>query len=297
MKVLITGGSGDVGGYVVKEFAKHAISTTVLDMKELNEFPAGVDFVQCDLMSLESTINTIRGYDVVLHLAAIPNAAFDPFEKVMSVNMVTCFNVLESVRINKIPRIVYAGSESSTGFGIHDVVLKPRYLPIDEEHPLWPHEVYSFTKRFGEEMVENFARAHGIEAISLRYCGVWTGKNIPGLAAMIAPFQRGEIAEAPWFGSYVAAQDVAQAMRLATEYRFPESNEIPFDAFYITAASTFYSEPTLSVMERIYGEVPEVRDTAYFKNNPCATPFDIRKAQQGLGYEPQYDCRDIENWE
>lgn len=297
MKILLTGGAGNVGTYVVWHLAHSGLSHTVVDKKEPGRLPEGVDFVPCDLMNLEDTIRNICGYDVVIHLAAIPNASIAPPEHVMAVNMVTCYNVLEAVRRNGIPRIVYAGSESSTGFGIHDVVLKPLYLPVDEEHPLWPHESYSFTKRFGEEMVENYARAYGIEALSLRYCGVWEKNNLAELTAMIAPFRRGEIAPAPWFGCYVAAQDVAQAVRLAVQYRFSDDEPFPFEAFFIMAGNTFYSEPTLEVMKRIYGDVPQVRDPMYYEENPCAPPFDIRKARRLLGYEPKCDCRHIEQWE
>ena len=244
MKILLTGGAGNVGGYV-----------------------------------------------------SIPNAFVDPPELVMSVNMVTCFNVLEAVRHNGIPRIVYAGSESSTGFGIHDVVLKPQYLPIDENHPLWPHESYSFTKRFGEEMVENYARAFGIEAISLRYCGVWMRQNRAEVMPFLEISRRGEVMPHPWFGCYVAGQDVAQAVRLATQYKFTGNEVIPFEAFFITSDKTFYAEPTLEAMKRIYGDVPEVRDPGYYDDNPFAPPFDIRKAQRLLGYAPKYDWRNIERWE
>ncbi len=297
MKLLLTGGAGNVGAYVTRELANHNMRHTVLDKDKPRELPDGVDFVQCDLMNLESTVETIRDFDVVLHLAAIPNAFVAAPEHVMAVNMVTCYNVLEAVRRNGIGRIVYAGSESSSGFGIHDVALKPMYLPIDEEHPLWPHESYSFTKRFGEEMVENYARAFGIEGLSLRYCGVWMENNLSELTAMIAPFLRGEYASEPWFGCYVAAQDVAQAVRLAAQYRFADKKRIPFEAFYITAPTTFYSEPTLDVMCRIFGAAPEVRDPSYFSETPCAPPFDIRKARRMLGYAPRYDCQDIQHWE
>ncbi len=297
MKILVTGGAGGVGAYVVREFIANGFAPTVLDTKECQHLPEDVTYVSCDLMNLEQTIAAIRDYDVVVHLAAIPSAFFDPPEYVMAVNMVTCFNVLEAVRRNKIPRIVYAGSESSTGFGIHDVKLKPLYLPIDEAHPLWPHESYSFTKCFGEEMAENYARAHGVEVISLRYCGVWMRNNMKELTAMIAPFRRGEKAPEPWFGCYVSAWDVAQAVRLATQYCFSGEGTIPFESFYITAANTFYSEPTLDVMKRIYCTLPEVRDPGYYDSNPLAPAFDIRKAQRLLGYAPQYDCRKIEDWE
>jgi nucleoside-diphosphate-sugar epimerase len=296
MKILVTGGSGGVGAYVTHELSKHGITHTILDLRAPETLPKGADFVECDLMNRQAAVDALRGYDVVVHLAAIPNAFMDPPEHVMSVNMVTCFNVLEAARENGARRVVYAGSESSTGFGIHNVKLKPEYLPIDENHPLWPHESYSFTKRFGEEMAENYARAYGIEVISLRYCGVWMKLDLEGLAGMVAPYIRGEKAADPWFGCYVGAPDVAQAVRLALSCELPGGG-IPFEACYIMAGSTFYPEPTLEVFARIYDTLPEVRDACYYEANPFAPPFDLRKAERLLGYKPACDFRAMDQWE
>ena len=52
----------------------------------------------------------------------------------------TSYNVFEAARLEGVRRVVYGCSDSSTGFGIHLVKLVPEYVPIDEEHPLWPHE-------------------------------------------------------------------------------------------------------------------------------------------------------------
>ncbi len=297
MKILVTGGAGGVGEYVTRELLKHGIPHTVLDLRPPAIMPDGVDFVRCDLMNLQETKDTLRGYDAVVHLAAIPNAFVDPPEHVMSVNMVTCYNVLEAVRENGVPRMVYAGSESSTGFGIHNVKLRPLYLPIDEAHPCRPHESYSFTKRFGEEMVENYARAYGFEAVTLRYCGVWMKRDVHWLVDLIEPCRRGELPADPWFGCYVAAQDVAQSVRLALQYQFAGEEADRHEAFYIMADTTFYPVPTLDVMKRVFGELPELRDPGYYAANPFAPPFDIRKAKQLLGYAPTRDWREIEQWE
>ena len=67
--------------------------------------------------------------------------------------------------------------------------------------------------------------------------------------------------------------------------------------FFIMAETTFYDEPTLEVMKRIYGQLPELRDQDYYRANPLAPPFDIRKAQRLLGYKPRFHWCDIERWE
>lgn len=296
MKILVTGGTGNVGEYVVNHLVAHDMEPVVTDLKPLRDSQQGLEFVECNLMDLDATVAAIKGYDVVVHLAAIPNAFIAPPEHVMSVNMTTCYNVLEAVRRNGIPRVVYAGSESSTGFGIHLVDYKPLYLPIDEAHPCWPHESYSFTKWFGEIMLENYCKAFGFEGIALRYCGVWTRQEYTGVKPMLEAIDRDGMPEKPSFGCYVAAQDVAQAVRLSINYQFPKQ-DVAFDNFFIMAESTMYPEPTLDVMRRIYVDLPEMHDPTYYEANPRAQAFDIRKAKERLGYEPKFDCRQIDEWE
>ena len=297
MRILVTGGAGDIGEYVVRELASHDFTPTVLDVRPPRKRGEGIEYVQCDLMNLEATLEDVREYDVVIHLAAIPTPFNDPPDRVLAVNLVTCFNVLEAVRRNGIPRIVYGCSESSSGFGIHNVELKPLYLPIDEAHPCWPHESYSFSKRFGEEMVENYSRAYGIEALSLRYCWVWLQRDAQAIRSIVEAGLRGESDPKNWFGCYIAPHDVAQAARLAACYRFPPGQGIPFESFYLTADTTCLSEPTLEALRRPFDPLPEVRDTGYFRSDPFAPPFDTRKAKRLLGFAPAKAWRTFNQWE
>ena len=297
MKVLVTGGAGDIGEYVVGELLSHDLTPTILDIRSPRDHDGRVESVVCDLMNLEATVEAVRGYDVVVHLAAIPHPFNDPPDRIMKVNMVTCFNVLEAVRRNGIPRIVYGCSESSSGFGVHHVALAPLYLPIDEEHPCWPHESYSLTKRFGEEMVENYAIAYGIEGISLRYCWVWLGRDIEAIHNIVRAGLRGEGDPKNWFGCYIAPHDVAQAVRLAASYRFPDEQGVPFEAFYLTADTTCIPKPTLEALGHYFDPLPDIRDPGYFRSNPFAPPLDARKARRLLGFRPAKHWRSFDQWD
>jgi len=63
-----------------------------------------------------------------------PSQSFrDPPEVVIGENTQSSFNVFEAAWRNGIPRVIYGCSDSSTGFGIHNAVLRPHYIPIDEE--------------------------------------------------------------------------------------------------------------------------------------------------------------------
>ncbi|MCE5259095.1 MAG: NAD-dependent epimerase/dehydratase family protein [Chloroflexi bacterium] len=296
MRIIVTGGSGMIGEFVVAELLRAGHTVTIVDQHPPRVPATAVQFHTCDLTDYAAAQSVINDADTVVHLAAIPNPANDPPERVLSVNTVSSFNVLEAVRHNGIRRVVYGCSESSSGFGIHNVNLKPLYLPIDEGHPCWPHETYSLSKRFGEEMLAWYARAYGFEGLALRYTWVWTARDAAGVRQIIQRSKSGEWDPSAWFGAYIAPHDVAQAVRLACAYVFPPENEVKFEPFYLSAADTFYPVPTLQVLKAIYGDVPPIQDTAYFESNPYIGVFDTRKAQRMLGYRATRGWRNYEEW-
>ena len=295
MRVLVTGGLGMIGRVVVQQLLAAGISPVVVDQVAPAGAEIGVTSVQCDLTDLQATLEVVRDVDVVFHLAAIPNPT-GPLERVLGVNVMSNYNVLEAARQNGIPRVIYSCSDSASGFGIHLVNLKPLYLPIDESHPMWPHETYSLSKYFGEEMLANYARAFGIEGIALRYTWVWTERDRPSVRRIAAARQAGLVDPNGWFGAFIGVEDVAQAFLLASQYRFPQDQHPPFEAFYLSSADTFMSEPTLDALARRFDPLPEIRDPQYFAANPHAVPFDTRKAQRMLGWKPSRFWRDYVDW-
>jgi len=296
MKIAVTGGSGPIGTYVCEELMKAGHQVASLDQRPA---PAGVEFVQVDLTSLDATRKAVAGFDQVVHLAAIPNPyGGNPPEEIIGVNTVLSYNVFEAARLEPIPRVVYGCSESSTGFGIHHVKLVPEYVPIDEEHPLWPHETYSLSKHFGERIGANYARAFGMEVISLRYTWVWVKRDESAARRIMDQARQGFVPETiDGFGAYIGVRDVARACARAADFQFPPRTEMPFETFFLTARNTFHPLPTLELLERSFGTCPPVKDPAYFRDDPFASAFDIRKAGRLLGWQPRLDWHDAEGWE
>lgn len=299
MRIGVTGGSGAIGRYVCDELVNAGHEVVALDRVP----PSGAigeqaNYLEVDLCDLEATGSALVNFDQVVHLAAIPDPFNDPPVEVISVNTAINFCVFEALRLNQIPRVIYGCSDSSTGFGIHNAALKPLYVPIDEEHPLWPHESYSLSKHFGERMAETYAKAYGIEAISLRYNWVWVQRWVEKAAQTVAAANAGYVdQESVWIGGYISVRDVARAVVAASNYRFPSEQEIPYEAFFLTAANTHYGLPTLDLLRTIYGEVPPLKDADYYANDPFASVFDLRKAQRLLEWRPQDRWQNFEEWE
>ena len=295
MRVAVTGGSGAIGTYVCDEFARAGHDVVSLDRVPPTK---AVGFSEVDFRDLAQTCAALTNFDQVVHLAAIPDPYSDPPVDVISVNTAINYTVFEALRLNKIPRVIYGCSDSSTGFGIHNVALKPLYVPLDEEHPLWPHETYSLSKHFGERMAETYAKAYGIEAISLRYNWVWVKRSRTLAAQAVADARAGNFSKAKaWLGGYITVRDVARACLAASKYQFPTNQETPYEAFFLTARNTSYALPTLDLLRAIYGDLPPIKDPSYFEQDPYASVFDLRKAERLLGWKPQDVWQDFERLE
>lgn len=294
MRVAVTGGSGAIGRYVCDEYLAAGHEVVSIDrtppMREMG-------FVQADLTNLDEACAALAGFELVVHLAAIPDPYNNPEMEVITTNTAINYAVFEAARRNGIRRIVYGCSDSSTGFGIHNTALKPLYVPIDEAHPLWPHESYSLSKHFGERMAESYAAAYGIEAISLRYNWVWVARWREKAARLVAENRAGIFdPTTAWLGGYISVRDVARACLAAASYRFPAEQAIAYEAFFLTAANTSYAIPTLDLLRAIYDELPPQQDPGYFVADPYATLFDIRKAERLLGWTPQERWQNFEAW-
>ena len=289
MRVIVTGGAGDIGRYVVRELSA-AHEVIVVDRNPDGREVEGATEVRiADLSLAAEAERSITGADSVVQLAAIPRPFVDPGELVMGVNVLTVYNVLEAMRHNGIRKGVYGGSESGTGFGIHNTFHVPLYLPIDADHPCWPHESYGLSKLFGEEMFREYARAYAMRAVSLRFVWVWLERNREAIEKLI---KSREEARTETLGAYVLPADVARAVRLAVEYVPSEGDTSGFAAYFVHAPQIFDPVPTLDLAARIWGAVPPQRRPEVYREDPYAPMFDVASAREDLGFDPELTWKD-----
>lgn len=276
-RVLVTGGSGGIGTFVLSELAA-SCHTTVFDQRE----PSGsaARFVRGDVLDLAALTDACQGIDAVIHLAAIPNPFGDPPERIFTVNVTGTFHACEAAVRAGVRRVILAGSDSATGLAIKAVPVAPAYLPVDEAHPRLPSEVYGLSKLLVEEIGQTYARGRGLEVIVL--CPVFV--VLPGKEGQLAERGAERVSRNLW--AYVEPADVAQAARLALELP-----RVGYEAFLIGAADTLSPVPSLELVHRAFGALPEIRRPEWFAANPHASLYDIGKAMRVLGYHPRSDWR------
>lgn len=280
-KIVCTGGAGRLGRHVVDRLAIRA-RVTVLDVKppEASANP-NVDFVRGDITDYEALKAAFRGHDAVVHLAAIPNPRSAPAPVTFNTNVQGAWAVLQAAEDAGVKRVVVASSDSVFGLSYNPPDWPPRYLPVDEAHPVRPTEFYSLSKEVTETISRSYAHRKTLEVLAIRPVHVVFPPEYPDLVA------RGSDVENYHFWAYVSPEDVAQGFDLALGHRYAG-----YDLFVISAADGLNIRPTLELARERWGSrMPEIRRPAYYKDNPCASILDITRARDVLGYAPTSDWR------
>ncbi|HEY8704229.1 MAG TPA: NAD(P)-dependent oxidoreductase, partial [Gaiellaceae bacterium] len=270
-----TGGAGKAGRAVVRDLLEHGYDVVSVDLARDPNLTDEQQMV-ADVTDYGEVVDALKGADAVVHLAAIPAPGLKPDEVTFRVNTTSTYNVFAAAPLLGLRRVVWASSETTLGLPFERE--RPRYAPIDEEHPLLPEFSYALSKVISEEMARQFSRWTGIPYVGLRFSNVMEPhdyERFPGFWDD-AQLRRWNL----W--GYVDARDVAQSCRLALETDFSGA-----DVFIVAAADTVMNRPSADLMAEVYPDV-ELRDGV----GEFRTLLSIEKARRLLGYEPAFSWRD-----
>ena len=284
MRIAVTGGAGNVGGFAVEELAGNGHVPVIIDAA----FPRISDIHprhrmnirRAELTDLGQAISALEGCDAVVHLAAIPHPYWDSRPRVFLQNIACLYNTLEAARLNGIGKVVTASSDSTLGFSFAYNPFQPDYYPIDEFHPLRPQDPYCLSKAVGEDICRAMGRGCGMSAVSLRFCRVLRPEAYDEVVGR-AHQDPATASSQMWTG--VDVRDVARACRMAVE-----QDGLDCEAFFITSSQTYMEIPTRDLMAKYY---PDAEDR-YEGDDPHFSPFDNSKTRRVLGWEPQNHWRD-----
>lgn len=167
MRILISGGTGDVGRAVSARLVKQGYNVRVIGLESGADIP-GAEYANCDIMNYDDLFQQMRGCDAVVHLAAIRSPQITSGQETFSINAAGTFNVFEAAAAAGIRRIVQASSINALGCAWNITDIVPHYFPINEEHPTFTTDPYSFSKNVVEDIGAYYWRREGISSVSLR---------------------------------------------------------------------------------------------------------------------------------
>ncbi len=164
--VLVTGGTGFVGPYLVQALIDKGARVKILFLNDAevssNLRADNLEIVTGDITRPEMIDGITKSVDLVFHLAAIANVDYAIQNPVNTyeVNVQGTLNLLEEVRKNPIHKFIYISS--SHVYGV------PQYLPVDEKHLIAPREPYSASKAAAENIVNGYSGSYGINTAIVR---------------------------------------------------------------------------------------------------------------------------------
>jgi nucleoside-diphosphate-sugar epimerase len=276
-KVVITGGSGMLGKWVVKHFVEQGYEVVNADIFKPADPLCRTLIV--DLNNLGEVYGLLQGADAVVHLAAIPAANIKTTEVTFQNNVMSTYNILEAASGLGIRKAVIASSESSYGIVFAVNRFGPQYVPIDEAHPQLPQDSYGLSKVVNEQTADMFHRRTGIQVVSLRLGNVIDPRAYENFPSFIHdPEQRDRIL---W--SYIDTRDAAEVCQLAIE-----AEGLGSVALNITADDSSMAVKSRELMAARYPEVTDFRQQL----NGHETLLSNEKAKKLLNWQPKHAWRD-----
>jgi len=175
MRCFVSGGAGFIGSHLVDRLMAEGNQVTVFDnlssgRTEFVEQHLGSDnfsLIEADLLDLNKVKESIGESDVVFHLSANPDArrGIENTELDLKQETIATYNILESMRVNHIKKIVF--SSSGTIYGETPVV------PLDEDYgPVLPISLYGAGKLASEGLISAFCNTFDMQSWIFRFANI-----------------------------------------------------------------------------------------------------------------------------
>ncbi len=277
-KIVVTGGAGRLGQFVIRELLAHRYSVLSLDKAPPRE-KLTASWI-ADLREPGALFEALKDAYGVIHLGAYqaPNLAADA--ETFGNNVTSTYNVLRAAADFGVKKAVVASSTAAFGFIYAKKLWAPEYLPLDENHPSKPQDSYGLSKVVGERIADSIVTVDKTMTISsLRFPGVNFDLSYESFRdRWCDPVRR-----ASGFWTYIDARDAAMTCRLALEAKF-KGHEV----FIASAPLNCMVQPTLELVKRYLPKGAKIRK-ASGTHWSCV---DSTKARRMLGFKPKHLWQD-----
>ncbi len=168
LKVLVTGGAGFIGSWLVEKLLDLGARVSVIDTMLCGNKIAhlvgnpNLSVHTVDVIDVPAISPLFSGQDIVFHLAAVVGVEETQDEPVelLNVEVVGTSNVIALAAKTKVRRIIFASSSEVYGDSLQ---------PMVEEGPFNPKSTYALTKLVGEHFCKAYRQKYGLDYTVLRY--------------------------------------------------------------------------------------------------------------------------------
>lgn len=164
--ILVIGGAGYIGSHVVYDLNDRGYNVIVYDDLSTG-YESNIDkrshFIKGDIFDYNLLNKSLENIDTVVHLAALKDAGESMIQlsKYANHNIIGSLKIIELCIINKVRNFIFSSSAAVYG--------NPKYLPVDEKHPLNPINYYGYTKLCIERNLSWYNQISKLNIACLRY--------------------------------------------------------------------------------------------------------------------------------
>jgi nucleoside-diphosphate-sugar epimerase len=297
LKILVTGGEGFIGSWIVEKLSQmgHRITTLdnsdtydVIEREELDRLCSWrqrnwkrVKKISGDVLMPLNRV-WLQKQDIVIHLASYPRAKIVNDQPEMGVEniVVGTTGMLQDCVEYGVKRFVYISSSMIYGNFVDGTKEDIQPNPIN---------IYGEAKLAGERLTQQFCRAAGLECVIARPSGVYGAGDIPDrvLSKFFAAAMNNRdinVHDANNRVDFTYVEDTADGIiRCALEKK--AANKV----FNITAGSATSLGEAAEKIVQLTGSKSQIKDTGQNNLYPERGTLDISQAKNLLNYQPQHN--------
>ncbi len=289
MRVLVTGGAGFIGSYLVPRLLQSGTEVIVFDLPAAPETLAGVagriTYIRGDLASPADLYRTMMTHrpEGIIHLGAI---LAGPCEEnpVMgfNVNFNSTQTLLDASLAVKAQRFLMISSISVFG--------RDAAEPVQDQAVKNPETVYGQTKLASEHLMRWYARKHGLDTRGLRFTWVFGPGRTRGITAVysslvLEAIARGEPISVPnpdEKGDWLYVKDAVKA--IMTLWNATEPNQ----RIYNIAGGVHSIREVVEIAREFRPEARIILEEGGQNLSPFPTAYDDAPARSEIGWAPDY---------
>ncbi len=297
MEIIVTGGTGFIGKYIVKSLLEKGDSVTIFDnfsnstkdsVSSLVDIGAKV--IEGDITKLLDIVNAAKDQDIVIHLAAkisVSESISNPSET-FQVNVDGTRNVLAACEKNHVKKLIVSSSAAVYGEG----------SPADkltEDSKTNPISPYGESKLKMEQVIKEFVSEHEINCIILRFFNIYGIGQTDEYAGVITKFMERISQNKPLeiFGDglqirdFVAIQDVVNSICNSISKINSKKG-----TFNIASGNAITIKELAEWMISVSKKKLEIKYFSTKKGDIRFSQADISLAKNEIDYNPKFELRE-----
>ena len=227
-KILVTGSSGFIGKKIIKRLDQSKVITDSNNSERI------------DLQNREQVMK-LDSAEIVIHLGGKTPQKELKWSEYFDNNIIGTLNILEYCIQKKVKKMIYVSSY---------VYGNPKYCPVDENHPINPHNAYTESKYLGERLCEFYCNRSDLNIIILRPFNIFGESMRDGflISNLINSVKTGEkltIVNKNSKRDFLHVDDFVDLIVKLIDYNFK------FEVFNVGAGKSYSFEDIIKKIERI----------------------------------------------